>query len=74
VLTWAFFPENLGTVSEEQGEPFHQDIKEMGQRYKGRWNVNVMGDYCWMIHRETTEMSHKRKGNICTIDSKRRRR
>ena len=25
----SYFPENLGAVSEEQGERFHQDIKEM---------------------------------------------
>ncbi|GFX18545.1 uncharacterized protein TNCV_3371181 [Trichonephila clavipes] len=31
-----YFPENLGTVSDEQGERFHQDIKE--RRYQGRWN------------------------------------
>jgi hypothetical protein len=37
-----FFPENLGAVSEEQGEHFHQDIKEMG-RNQGRWTVNMMG-------------------------------
>jgi hypothetical protein len=47
-LNWHldFFPENLGTVSEEQGERFHQDIKEMERRYQGRWNVNMMGDCC----------------------------
>lgn len=27
-----YFPENLGDVSEEQGERFHQDIKEMEKR------------------------------------------
>jgi hypothetical protein len=27
-----YFPENLGTVSEEQGKRFHQDIKEMETR------------------------------------------
>ena len=31
-----FFPENLGDYSEEQGECFHQDIKEMEQRYHGK--------------------------------------
>ena len=31
-----YFPENLGAVSEEQGERFHQDIKEMERRYQGR--------------------------------------
>jgi hypothetical protein len=29
-----FFPENLAAVSEEQGEHFHQDIKEMERRYQ----------------------------------------
>jgi hypothetical protein len=29
------FPENLGAVSEEQGECFHQDIKETERRYQG---------------------------------------
>jgi hypothetical protein len=45
------FPENLGAVSDEQGERFHQVIKEMETRYQGRWNVNMMGDYCWLLHR-----------------------
>ena len=30
------FPENCGEVSDEQGERFHQDIKEMEERYQGR--------------------------------------
>jgi hypothetical protein len=30
-----FFPEKIGAVSEEQGERFHQDIKEMERRYQG---------------------------------------
>ncbi|GFW59350.1 exportin-7 [Trichonephila clavipes] len=40
-----YFPENLGAVSEEQGERFHQDVKEMEPRYQGRWNVNMIADY-----------------------------
>ena len=44
-----YFPENLGAMSsEEQGECFHQDLKTMEQRYQGRWNENVMADYCWI--------------------------
>ena len=30
-----FFPENLGAVSDEQGERFHQDIQAMEARYQG---------------------------------------
>ena len=29
------FPENLGSVSDEQGEHFHQDLKMMEDRYRG---------------------------------------
>ena len=30
------FPENLGHVGDEEGERFHQDIKAMEERYRGR--------------------------------------
>ncbi|XP_014785903.1 uncharacterized protein LOC106880477 [Octopus bimaculoides] len=39
------FPENLGDVRDEQGERFHQDIKEMETRYQGRWDAVMMADY-----------------------------
>ena len=41
------FPTNLGDVSEEQGERFHQDIKVMEQPFLGRWDSNMMADYFW---------------------------
>ena len=41
-----YFPENLGDVSEEQGERFHQDIKMMEERYQGRWDAYRMSDFC----------------------------
>jgi hypothetical protein len=31
-----FFPENLDVVSVEQGQRFHQDIKEMERSYQSR--------------------------------------
>jgi hypothetical protein len=68
-----FFPENLGAVSEEQGERFQQDIKKMETRYQVRWNVNMMGDCCWTLHREIPETSHKRKSNIRSFAGKRKR-
>jgi hypothetical protein len=68
-----FFPENLGAVSEEQGECFHHDIKEMERRYQGQWNVNMMGDYCWTLHHEIPETSHKRNSNTHSFAGKRKR-
>lgn len=58
------FPENLGDFSEEQGERFHQDIKVMETRYQGRWDVNMMADYCWTLKRESTE---NRKGKRTSL-------
>ena len=55
------FPENLGTVSDEQGERFHQDIKVMEERYQGRWDVNMIADYCWNLKRDITTANHRRK-------------
>ena len=42
-----YFPENLGDVSEEQIERFHQDINMMEERYQGRWDTHMKSDYCW---------------------------
>ena len=55
------FPENLGDLSEEQGERFHQDIKTMKERYQGRWNIYMIAAYCWSLQRDCPFQSHARK-------------
>lgn len=55
------FPKNLGHVSDEQGERFHQDLKVMEERYQGRWDSTMMADYCWTIKRNSSEIEHSRK-------------
>lgn len=55
-----YFPENLGAVSDEQGERFHQDIKKIEKRYQGRWDPAMLGDYCWFLKKEDST-PHKRK-------------
>ena len=56
-----YFPKNLGDVSEEQGERFHQDIKIMEERYQGKWDAHIMSGYCWTLIRDCTEQSYRRK-------------
>ncbi|GBO14408.1 hypothetical protein AVEN_272059-1 [Araneus ventricosus] len=57
-----YFPENLGSVSEEQGETFHQDIKEMERRYQGKWNVSLIADYCFNVRkRQSLQSSQEEK-------------
>jgi len=41
-----FFPENLGEVSDENGERFHQDIMAMEKQYQGKWTSSMLADYC----------------------------
>ena len=39
LLHASYFPENLGAMSEKQGQHLHQDIKTMEKRYQGHWNT-----------------------------------
>ena len=55
------FPANLGDLSEEHGERFHQDIKVMEERYQGRWDAHMMADYCWSLQRDCLAASYFRK-------------
>lgn len=68
-----YFPENLGDFSEEQGERFHQDLKDFERRYQGVWDVNMMSDYCWSLKRDTSNV-HKRKSLRRSFTNKRTRR
>jgi hypothetical protein len=65
-----YFPENLGAVSEEQGERFHQDIKEMERRYRGRWDENMMAVYSWTVCRDESQGAHKRKSSKRSFEGK----
>ena len=55
------FPANLGDVSDEQGEMFHQDIKIVENRYEGRWDIHMMAEYCWSIQRDCTGSLYSRR-------------
>ena len=56
-----FFPANLGAVSDEHGERFHQQISIMENRYQGNFNPNMMGDYCWFLQTETLSSFKRQK-------------
>lgn len=62
-----FFPENLGAVSDEHGERFHQDIKTIEKRYKGKNLCNMLGDYCWNLQTDSFEIKYRRKSSRRTF-------
>ena len=55
-----FFPLNLGAVSDEHGERFHQDITKIESIYQGKWKPGMMGDFCWMLLRDILETKYTR--------------
>ena len=54
-----FFPENLGEVSDEHGERFHQDILAMEKWYQGKWTSSMLADYCWTLKRNVPEANYR---------------
>jgi hypothetical protein len=44
-----FFPDDLGTISDEHGERFHQTIMTIEKRFSGRADERMMGDFCWLL-------------------------
>ena len=56
-----FFPDNLGNVSDEHGERFHQDISLMESRYQGWWSATMLADYSWMLRRNVPDVKHRRR-------------
>ncbi|GBN80269.1 hypothetical protein AVEN_23747-1 [Araneus ventricosus] len=55
-----FYSENLGSVSEEHGEQFHQAISNMGARYQGKWNPKMLADYFWTLKMDIPQAKHSR--------------
>ena len=56
-----FFHENLGAVSDEHGERFHQDIAVIEKRFKGKWSTGMLAEYCWSLKQDKPEQEHKRR-------------
>jgi hypothetical protein len=55
------FPENCGSVSDEHGERFHQDIAAMEGRKKGKWSPSMFTDYCRTLMRDSANLTFNRQ-------------
>ena len=62
-----FFAENLGEVSDENGERLHQYILAMEKRYQGKWTSSMLADYCWTLKRNVSEANYLRKSDGSTF-------
>jgi len=68
-----YIPPNLVAVSEEQGERFHQDLKDVERCYQGCWAVNMMADYRWSIAHDDPSREHSRTSRTHKFYGKRKR-
>ena len=63
-----FYPENLGSMSDEHGQRFHQQIAEIfiEPRYKGKSTTAstcMLADFCWMLQQDAPEVLYKWKNH-----------
>jgi len=56
-----FFPPNIGVVSDEHGERFHQNVMEIDRRYQGKWAKNILANFCWTMVRDNDDHLYKRQ-------------
>lgn len=59
------FPSNLGQMSDEQGERFHQEIFRIEQRYIGKNKISMLSNYCWSLKRDTDSEVYKKQRKTC---------
>jgi len=62
-----FFPDNLGEVSDEHGERFHQDISALEKRYPGQRSARMLADYRWTMKRDVPDAKHRRQSTTITF-------
>ena len=53
-----FFRENMGTVGDEHGERFLQNIATIEKRFKGKWCRNALADNCWNLMTDKENAHH----------------
>jgi len=51
----------MGAVSHERGERLHQDISQMGKKYSGKLNPNILVDSCLGLIRATPTGEYKKQ-------------
>ena len=51
------FPQNCDDLSDQYGERFHQDICRVKQRYKEKWSIGMLADYCWIVKKDALKQS-----------------
>lgn len=57
-----FFRDNLGKISDEHGERFHQQLKRFEERFQGKKLENMLAEYVWNSFEEEEDLHSLREG------------
>lgn len=60
-----YFTHNLGHLSDECRERFHEDIKTMEDGYQYKWDTNMIAENCWGLMRDSKNSSRKLLNRFC---------
>lgn len=63
-----FFRENLGKISDEHGERFHQEIKSIEYHFQGKSDSHMLAEYVWNAFEED---EHERRAFAYNIERSR---
>jgi hypothetical protein len=53
------FLENLGSISDEHGERFSQELSPFKKPYQGERNARKVSDCCWTMKRDVPDTKHR---------------
>jgi hypothetical protein len=59
-----FFPVNIASFSDEHGERFQNDVSTTERRYKRKWSLTVLVDYCCQVTREVLHTERENQVEI----------
>ena len=63
------FPKNMGAVSDEHEERFHQDMAQMEKRYNSKWSENMLITTAYTRDTKTTiqEMKENKRRSLMDL-------
>lgn len=59
-----FFRDHLGKISDEHGERFHQQIKLIEKRFRGKKIENMLAEFIWYSIEEQEEQEQLHAGRL----------
>ena len=57
----------MEAVSDENGERLHKDKYRIEKRYSGKWNADMLADYCWTLYGRNQQKNTRRQNDFLIL-------